>query len=369
MKHQIILVGGQLLPALIGEKEFLPDKIHLLVSSESKSKTNSVKSSLSTATISENICNPFDFASVLAACEKILNKLPASDEVLFNLTGGTKIMLLAAQSIMQERNLTGFYINQDDTLIEIPSYTQKTIEAKVSIKEFLSLSGHVLSSFKTVASFSSNDYFVSKKILDFCDRDYRYKLIMQHFSRGYKNTKEIPDSGAISLKNKIDFSWNKETIKINGKNKFLLTLSSPIIKNLFFNSAWWELVVAAEVAKYGKVKELYIQAELPFKTDNHELKNEIDILVNSGNKLIFIECKSGKIRQEDINKMKIVKDVYGGVISKSLLACFEMPSPNIMEKCKELEIEVFCIKSGRFHVNPIGKINGALEKLILRSSI
>ena len=32
MKHQIALVGGQLLPIYVGIKEFSPDKIHFIVS-------------------------------------------------------------------------------------------------------------------------------------------------------------------------------------------------------------------------------------------------------------------------------------------------------------------------------------------------
>ena len=56
-----------------------------------------------------------------------------------------------------------------------------------------------------------------------------------------------------------------------------------------------------------KAKELLIQCELPFKTDINTTKNEIDVLVNIGGKLIFIRINREWSKQEDVNKMRVVK--------------------------------------------------------------
>jgi hypothetical protein len=87
------------------------------------------------------------------------------------------------------------------------------------------------------------------------------------------------------------------------------------------------------------------------------------VLVNLGGKLIFIECKSGMVKQEDINKMRIVKDTYGGIISKSLLVCRFMPTPTILEKCKELNIEIFYCFLGKNQINSLSKLIDTLNKL------
>ncbi len=52
----------------------------------------------------------------------------------------------------------------------------------------------------------------------------------------------------------------------------------------------------------------------------------MDIIINTERKLIFIECKSGLVKQEDINKMRIVKQTYGGIISKSIPVILELPA-------------------------------------------
>jgi hypothetical protein len=364
MKHQITFVGGQLLPVLIGIKEFSPDKIHFIISEESKSKISLIKSFLTGKTFSENICNPFEFASIKTSCERILSKIEQGDEVQFNLTGGTKIMVLAAQSLILERNLNGFYINQNDTLLQLPSYSIQKLTSEISVKEFLEISGHQLSSSKNMSDFSADDFKSVDEIERFSlSHD---KLILQINSKvrnTYDKLSKIPIAGQLEINKQAKLIWtnNSITVELNGKNVF--NIQSPNVRSLFFHASWWELIVAKEISLWSKAKELLIQCELPFKTDTLTTKNEIDVLVNLGGKLIFIECKSGMVKQEDINKMRIIKDTYGGIISKSLLVCRFMPTPTILEKCKELSIDVFFCNAGSTIVNPLSKLINALDKL------
>lgn len=364
MKHQITFVGGQLLPVLMGIKEFLPDEIHFIISKESKSKISLIKPFLKEKTFSEYICNPFEFASIKSTCENILNKIEQEDEVQINLTGGTKIMVLAAQSLILERNLNGFYINQDDTLLQLPSYSIQKLTSSISVKEFLEISGHHLSSSKTISDFSAADF----KSVDEIDRFTMShdKLILQINSKvrsTYDKLSKIPKAGQLEINKQAKLIWTDRSIEVvlNGKDVF--KIQSPNVRSLFFHASWWELIVAKEISLWSKAKELLIQCELPFKTDTLTTKNEIDVLVNLGGKLIFIECKSGMVKQDDINKMRIVKDTYGGIISKSLLVCRFMPSSTMLEKCKELNIEVFYCYLGGTHVNNLSKLRFSLDKL------
>src|SRR5438128_1073981 len=98
MKHQISLVGGQLIPVYMGIKEFNPEKVHFIVSSESERSLSVLKPLLGNSKLTEYKCNPFDFFAIKAICERIISKLPTGDSITFNLTGGTKIMVLACQA-------------------------------------------------------------------------------------------------------------------------------------------------------------------------------------------------------------------------------------------------------------------------------
>ncbi|WP_419486720.1 Card1-like endonuclease domain-containing protein [Chryseobacterium bernardetii] len=364
MKHQITFVGGQLLPVIVGIKEFSPDKIHFFVSEESKDKISLLKPFLSNKMISEKKCDPFDFTSIKVKLTETIKKIDPTDEVQFNLTGGTKIMVLAAQAIMQEMHLKGFYINLNNTFLELPSYKIKKITSEITTREFFEMTGHKIRHSKNISDFPPDDFKSVSAIESFSlSYDKLLLLINSKIRKTYDNNKNIPVSGQLEITKTCKFCWTANKINVTLQGRDILKIDSLNVRTLFFNAGWWELVVAKEISKWSKAKELLIQCELPFKTDVHTTKNEIDILVNIGGKLIFIECKSGAVKQEDINKMRIVKDTYGGLVSKSLLVCRYMPSTSIIEKCKELNIEIFYCLLGKNHINSIGKIIGTLEKL------
>lgn len=363
MRHQISLVGGQLLPVYLGIKEFLPDKLHLIVSPESKGKTKILKSLFQGQSISEHLCDPFNFTSVLDSCKSVLAKISPGDEVLFNLTGGTKVMLLAAQAIMQEKSLGGFYVNQNGSYTSIPSFKAGNLQTTISIVDFLAISGHSIGKSRKIDNYSKGDFVTAEQIFRFCDFDYRYKLIMKYVSQNYSELNEIPEKGVFIINKKVEVKWEVGQVSVIEVKKPPLVFKSPSIRSIFFNSGWWELVVASEVSKWSKEKELLLNVELPFKSDKTSLKNEIDILLNYNSKLIFIECKSGRIYSEDINKIKVIREIYGGVISKSLLVCFEAPGSHILEKCEELGIEVFYYKFGNIK-NGFEKLQQSLNKVL-----
>ena len=366
MKHQITFIGGQLLPIYVGIKEFSPDKIHFVVSEESKDKISLIKPFFNYKSFSEKKCNPFDFVSIKSTLQGILEKTDSSDEIEFNLTGGTKVMVLAAQSLMQERNIKGFYINLDNTFLKLPTYEIKKIASEITTKEFLEMTGHKISHSKVLSDFTNEDYKTVSAIESFSMSYDRLLLqINSKIRKSYDKQSKIPTSGRLEINthSKLNLNWtgNKITVTLQGRE--ILKIDSPNSRTLFFNAGWWELIVAKTVSQWAKAKELLIQCELPFKTDQNTTKNEIDILVNIEGKLIFVECKSGNIKQEDVNKMRIIKDTYGGVISKSLLVCRFMPSTTIIEKCKELNIEVFFSFVGKNQINPLNKLIDTLNKL------
>lgn len=366
MKHQITFLGGQLLPIYIGIREFAPDKIHFLASEESKEGVKILKGVFPQVKSSEFVCDPFDFLAIKKRIETIFDKLEQEDELLINLTGGTKIMLLAAQSIIFEKMVKGFYVNQDNSYIEIPSYVKSNISSELLIKEFLCLSGHNIYTAKKFKDFNEKDVKLSFQIETFATTNKIYSKVTDLIRKKYK---DLPESGIDQTAGNVEVKWNSSLVEINNNQRTIASFKGQNVHSLFFNATWWELIVASELNKWVKAKELLIHCELPFRSDNKSLKNEIDILINTGSRLIFVECKSGNIKQEDINKMKIIKQTYGGVISKALLVSLYMPSQNIIEKCKELDIELFYVYAFNRVINPLSGINKILDKLSQRASL
>jgi hypothetical protein len=81
--------------------------------------------------------------------------------------------------------------------------------------------------------------------------------------------------------------------------------------------------------------------------------NEVDIIVNTGKKLLFVECKTQVFNSIDIDKFATVIRNYGGLGSKGLLVTDAKLRSNVKEKCNKSGILTFSFKNTyNFNVNP-----------------
>jgi len=356
MKHQIALVGGQTLPIFLGVKEFNPDVLHLIVTSESGDKLYYLLEALKDCKVKQHFCGAYDVAGVGEICKQIIAGCAPEDEISFNLTGGTKLMLIAAQTVLIEKGLKGFYLNIGNMLTEIPSYSQRELKYQTSTSDFFTLSGHAISSFRILKDYSEEDLAVAKAIQHYSGESNEYSLLTAHYRDHIKSMKK-PCREVLS--NGMFWDWSEGKLVVTSKDGIIRKFISPMVKELFFYGGWWELLVATSVSDWDATQEILMQVILPFKADSKQPKNEIDVLVNRNNKLIFIECKSGIVLQTDINKIKSIRDTFGGNASKSILVSQYQPKATLMEKCKELGIGVFYL------IGEDGKTVKTFDKLIV----
>ncbi|TCC92406.1 DUF1887 family protein [Pedobacter frigiditerrae] len=355
MKHQIALVGGQILPIFLGVKEFEPDVVHLVVTKESGDKLSYLLHSLEGYRVKEYFCGAYDVSGITEICRGIIAGCTAEDGITFNLTGGTKLMLIAAQAVLIEHGLKGFYLNIGNMLTEIPSYTQRKLQYQTATNDFFKLSGHGIASFRVLDDYSAEDLEVAGAIQTYSGESKEYSLITAHFR---ENVKSMKKSGREVLANGICCEWSPGNLIITLKDGKIREFNSPLVKELFFFGGWWELLVGTAIVGWDATQEILMQIVLPFRADIKQPKNEIDILINRNNKLIFVECKSGIVSQADINKIKSVRDTFGGNASKSILVSQHQPKTTLMEKCKELGIGVFYL------IGEDGKSVKTFEELI-----
>src|SRR5436190_5815922 len=155
MKNQIVLVGGQFLPIYIGIREFPPSKLHFITSEESGENISLLTDLIKSIPFTEHRCNPYNFSSVTQIIQKIIDEVK-DPEILINITSGTKVMALAAQSLIHSGIAKTVYINHDNTYTSLPNYISTTLKAFVTAKEFFLLSGHSFTG-KPTQSISAKD--------------------------------------------------------------------------------------------------------------------------------------------------------------------------------------------------------------------
>ncbi|WP_041341355.1 DUF1887 family protein [Runella slithyformis] len=139
----------------------------------------------------------------------------------------------------------------------------------------------------------------------------------------------------------------KFLVKHKGILFFESSLTESDIDFFYFNAGWFELLTAQSLLKKYPEDKIYLSVRFPYLSNQIFDKNEVDILINDSGKLVFIECKSGEVKSEHIDRIKNRKDTFGGLISKSILVTrFPLEtnvnthlSKNMVEKCKEYGIE------------------------------
>lgn len=352
MKHQISIVGGQITPIFWGIKEKDPDVVHLLYTQDSQYQIPILESIFKGKKFFSYQIEPYDFEKIKTQVRKIIASHPSITFEL-NLTGGTKMMALACHHIFYSQSFNTFYIDQKNRMYDFSKQKFMSIVSNIDIDTFIRLSGH--------KKYSSN------KIHDFTNEEYAFAYEINQISHSniFKNSISAVKKQVNDIKNCRQFIYNKPTLNLQWNSPDLelsLPNSSIVINslkafNIAFNGIWWELVVADSIKNWNKIHEMKLNVELYSKTTS-SIKNEIDIVINTGKTLIFIECKSGNVKQEDINKIRAVKRLYGGIASKTILVCKYKPRPDIIEKCKDLGILIF-------YGNNLKKIINKLESAFL----
>ena len=139
-------------------------------------------------------------------------------------------------------------------------------------------------------------------------------------------------------------NWNRTDVKIGGdailtvklqSRKYFdeKCLQSPHAFDLAFNAGWFEYKVAKLFSRWDKCKEVLLNCVFP--AVNNAPKNEVDVIVNAGTKIIFVECKTKITSVTDIDKFRSVVKNYGGMGSKGIFIT-ELSKPAIAkEKCQQ----------------------------------
>lgn len=345
MKHQIILLGKDITSVYHGIKEFGPDHVHLLYTNETKDVADPLFPLLPDS-IRRTLYHtePYDGEDVRNVCCKIHQTYP-SDDFTYNLSEGTKLMAFAAFTIAKEFKSPAFYLTQQGDLIWLDSFKMSSMQSQLDNKELLGLNGNVLSEYQDAKLLSDTDVEASSLIKQFIEKYPKEHAMIQKFFNIFcdRNLTRLPSSRVF--KNGLRFKLRQDTFLIAQQNQVLLKISSSNASMLFFKGRWWETLIAHKVRSWSQMRpsrpEVWQSVIFQTEGDNTRTKNEVDVLLNNQQKLIFIECKSGQITQNDVYKVDAVRETYGGDISLAVLASYYPVEENLQEKCKDLQINLF----------------------------
>lgn len=360
-KVHIALVGGQTMPIFLGIKEAIPDEIVLVHSATSLKEAERIR------TFFPDNCrliafDPVNNETILASVRTLLQDY-AESEITINLSSGTKpwALIFALQTQPMD-NVVLLYIDQNGICYDY-THNKKWAAQGLNMKNLMLFNGQQAETHLSLESYNEDDLEVMREVKAF--RRYNYgefnKLTIP--DKSWKKVLTNKAKGSHETMNGSYIDWDKTancvSISLCKKREYKdKTLESPHVFQIVFNSGWFEYEVAKMIGQWQYAQEVWLNVVYPY--NNKLPKNEIDIIVNTGNKLLMIECKTQIFDNTDIDKFHTVVKNYGGMGCKALFITEAIMTPQAKEKCADSSIMSFCLQE---HQNRVAAQKALFQQL------
>jgi hypothetical protein len=340
--YHLSLIGAQVMPVYNGICYAKPDKVFLLHSKDTKMQAENIKSAINIECLLIPVKDAHSYSENFKKVTQLFNS-NKNVKWSVNLAGGTKIMALAANEI--STNIAyRFVIDQNNIVHNLNDGTLFKFDNKQEIEIYFKLINQKVIDYTKFEQIP-NDFFA---LVDFILENF------QNYSDLVKKYKQNPSTNFYQniLPHDFDYHYSIDSFNnckwIASDNKLILKLNSvnfEIISekafNIFFYYAWFELEICSYLNLWDLEKQIYWSSKIPYKYSENYDKNEVDIIVNTPEKMFFIECKTNVKEIKDIDKFTNVVKNYGGLGAKAFLITRYKPKPNILERCTDNKINNF----------------------------
>ena len=363
----VCLVSAQAAPNLLPilDSEFKPKKAIFLVSKTMKQRAEYLAKTFEKLNVKvklKNISDEFNFGLMEDEIFKLIEEYE-NESIALNVTGGTKLMSIAAENAFSALGKPIFYIDTDSNHILFISKNEEqkwlpNLEMKAKNKIDIYLSAYGSTVLSTQNPIEREKYLpaIEPFIKNYDNYTQVIPLLNLHAtlsqSNGYKSeyTKDNKKTGKLDeLLLGLDYQGllNYDGQTIDFKNREIKT---------FLNGGWLEDYTYFQLKEIANIEDIACGADVAnpkfklgkneYSSENKGNKNEFDIVFMAKNKLHIIECKTqlmdknGGVKSDDIlYKLETLKD-YGGLMTKKcLVSYFEVPE-QVKNRANFLNIEI-----------------------------
>ena len=345
-KVHITLVGGQPIPVYIGIKDDgQANTVVLACSAQSRDEADRISLQFPKRTVIIKECSPIDLNEIEDLATQLSEEYSGYEKTI-NLTSGTKLWSLTFFRILSQQDHVRFiYVDQTNVITDILS--KNTHLGKIDTFKRFELYGTPLTSFRSLDEYSDEDIDVLKDIeyLRNKNRSEFWKLTdLQKLNEEIDSNVIETDNGS-SLEYCISERWAKVILR-TGTKFYEKQLESEHLFDILFNNGWFELKTAKELRQNEQISNIWLNCE--FADTEGNPKNEIDIIAELGNRLLFVECKTMIHDSTDIDKFRSALRNFSGTSSTGIFVTNDKPNEksrsrfeHAMEKCKDNGILTF----------------------------
>ena len=370
----ITLVGEQPEPIYYVIEELKPDAVVYVCSKQTESKAKAIQELAYIEKHATVIIDPTN-ADEISNCADYIAKEFSGYDTTLNISGGSKPWAyIFGIKFGTMPNATVMFIDQNNILWNYRTMTGSPIHYRFDLMKSLELRGNLLKEYHDFSTYTEKDVEAQRDVewarrcnvkaftglMSIMDKDCqeemktntegKFMLKSSHagqdnYVEWFKATKDHPNAfvriNLISTKTGIPNTFEIE---------------SPHAIELTFNSGWFEFKIARMLSKWDKVRKIYMNCIFPI--DEKIDKNEVDIIIETDIKAIFVECKTNISKLNDIDKFRSVVKNYGGTSCSGLFITEGKLRDDVQQKCMDNGITYFSLSTYG------GKINQANKDLI-----
>ncbi len=345
-KIHITLVGGQTTPVYQGIVAANPDRVILIYSSQTENEANRIYAEMDVDCVLRKF-DPVDLQKINDAVLELKSSFAVDDEISLNIGGGTKPWsLVFFEHFSMVDNVQMLYIDQNNRMWNLK--TKESTEVPFDMDVQFRLLGNELKEFTDISDYTEADKSMVLAIRNIRKFNfYDFKVMTEYLARFAHETRAEGNDGSTLEWKSADKSFVANMKDKKGK-MYSALLQSEHIRQLLLNTGWFEFEIAQLLSNWDKTKQLRMGCIFPAQSGSP--KNEIDIIVNTGSKLLFVECKTQIKNETDIDKFASAVKVYGGLGSKALFVTDAPMTEKAQEKCSDHGIMTFCLQHNAFNL-------------------
>ncbi len=328
------LVSRQAMANVLPVFMFMPEKVVLFTTPEERYCADNLEELFKSKGIKvhrrDNL-DAYDYIKFKVEVNDELEKI--NDSVWLNVTGGTKLMALAAYEAFAIKNKKIIYCDTEHKRIitVFPEYQTEELKAELSIREYLLSYGYIINETK---SDSLVKLFIP--LFDFIQKE----NLLYEFDSLFKEARKqnITDKTRVTIisRNRNFYfikNYDKYKIEYDRINRRLIELES----SNFRIGDWLEYYVYYTIKKKTNSEVL-----TGVKVKSREnVENEFDIIALKDYVLYIYSCKSGKTdNQYDLFQLETLRTITSGTFGKGIFVTSNRHSSRFLDRANELKIKV-----------------------------
>lgn len=336
---QIALVSKETLPVFYIINEFRPDEVFLVGTEETTGEMEQIeRSAAKMGTVCHRlITKADDMAYTMKQCESVHERCGDDACFCYNLTCGTKLMAFGALMCAQKHQAQVVY-SDISTYTNFATMQRMPMQHILTTETIIALQGQKIKN-RDIYRYDAERTECALQVRKFVLRNTKaYSTLIKH----YNKNKQLPNP---FNDRKVNYRRSGGELVIEYDDVEVFSSDYHDAFSMLFEGRWWETLVADAVSRWADGRyEVWTNVRFEPKTEAERYdKNEVDVLVNIGNRLLFVECKSGMFDQDNLYKLSSVSHTYGSYKSKSVIVSFRdnVIRPYLEEKAREMHVKLF----------------------------